>query len=206
MELINMNKETVKAKAKALQSYMADKGFALKHSAALEAIARIEGFPSYNVLQSHFETGTVLALAPATGGPDAWSIEVCRIGYATSVVIVKSACSAKEAAERALDEMNSDHFGTDDESDYFIVGKEPAEESPEALFFEDEKPGEPRTWEVAVCRKAYGTNTLRITGSNLTREQAEELALDEAGNHYYATKHNDYEVTGAYPCSTNAYD
>jgi hypothetical protein len=202
-----MNKETAKAKAKALQTFMAEKGFPLKHSAALEAVARIEGFPSYNVLQSQLEDARpVSAVAEVSVDQGGWDIEVCRIGYATMVVIVKGACTAKEAAERALEDMNSDNFGSDEESDYFIVGKEEGEAEPEALFFENETPGEPRTWEVAVNRKAYGTKTLRITGANLTREQAEERALDEAGNHYYSTKDNEYEVSGAYPCTTNAYD
>jgi hypothetical protein len=205
LELENMNKEITKAKAKALQTYLESQGVTLKHSKALEAIARIEGFPSYNVLQSRSQEAEGPTAAPAVS-PPVWEIDVCRLGYASTVVIVKGARTAKEAAERGLEEMNSDHFGGENHSDYFIEGKGEPDEEPEALFLENEEPGEPRTWEVAICRKSYGQQTLRINGENLTREQAEELALDEAGNHYYPPKDFEYEVTGAYPCHTNVYD
>lgn len=196
-----MNKDTVKAKAKALQTFMAGKGVSLKYSAALEAIARIEGLPSYNVMQSQRKAQTLATPVQPEATLATWDIEVCRVGYANTVVIVKGARSYQEAAARALEELDTDCFSSENSSDYVIVGKEEPKEPLTAPV--EEQLGEACDWEVGICRMAYGTNTLRIPAQGLTKEQAEELALDEAGHHYYSTHHAEYEVTGAYPLQSN---
>lgn len=48
-------------------------------------------------------------------------------------------------------------------------------------------------FDVEVCRTGYGHRTLRITGAS-SPEDAEQRALDEAGNHEYNENHSDYSV------------
>lgn len=196
-----MNKDAVKAKAKALQSFMAQQGFQLKYSAAIEAIARIEGLPSYNVLQSRLDAVQEPTQAPQAQILVSWDVEVCRVGYAHATVIVKGAKSYAEAAEQAKDEVSDDAFSSEKSSDYFIAGQEPSPDA--APVPEDDKPGLPQDWEVTLCRMSYGTSTFNIPGHGLTQKQAEEVALDQAGNHYFSMDDGEYVVTGVYPLAGN---
>jgi hypothetical protein len=56
---------------------------------------------------------------------------------------------------------------------------------------EDDGPGE---FDVDVCRTGFGHKTLRIKADSAA--DAEEKALDQAGNHSYNEKDSDYSVQG----------
>lgn len=193
-----MNKETIKTKAKALRAFLANQGLALNHSASLEAIAHIEGEASYNVLLSKEQP-------PKAGGSRSqartiplWDVEVCRMGYAQTQVLVKGARTRKEAEEKALEMVDSDNF-SEHSSDYVIVGKEAPEPVDEVDTYAEDIDLGPRDWDVTVCRTSYGTRTLEIEAPD--RQLAEEVALDEAGGHEYSTSSSRYEVYGAFPRS-----
>lgn len=193
-----MNKETIKSKAKALRAFLANQGLDLNHSAALEAIAHIEGEASYNVLLAKSNPPKAGISSAQLRTIPLWDIEVCRIGYAHTQIVVKGTKSRKEAEALALEQVDNDSF-SEHSSDYVIVGNEPDERSDQAAVGSDEVFSEPRDWEVAVSRISYGTKTLQIEAPTL--KDAEELALDEAGNHYYSTNSSSCEVSGAYPRS-----
>jgi hypothetical protein len=50
------------------------------------------------------------------------------------------------------------------------------------------------TYEVTVCRTGYGFTRFQVQAATL--DQAQELALDEAGNHDYSEKTSEYSVEG----------
>jgi hypothetical protein len=53
---------------------------------------------------------------------------------------------------------------------------------------------ETRAFEVPVVRIGYGFTTIVVMAKTL--EEAEELALDEAGDHEYSEKSSEYEIEG----------
>jgi hypothetical protein len=192
-----MKKDIIKAKAKALRVYLETQGLALNHSASLEAVARIEGASSYNVLLTKMRPPEVEVVHSTACTQPRWDVEVCRIGYANATVVVRGARTRKEAEARALDEADSECF-SEKSSDYVIVGKETAEPAKVVDTYEGDVDLGPRDWDVSVCRVSYGTNQLRQLVAP-TMADAEELALDEAGNHEYSTSSCEYEVFGAFP-------
>lgn len=192
-----MNKDIIKAKAKALRAFLGTQGVALNHSASLEAVAHLEGASSYNVLLTKLRPPKVEVARSAACTKPRWDVEVCRIGYAHATVVVRGARTRKEAESRALEEADSDCF-SEKVSDYVIVGKEPAEPAKVLDTYEGDVDLGPRDWDVSVCRVSYGTNQL-LQLEAPTMEAAEELALDEAGNHEYSTSSCEYEVSGASP-------
>jgi hypothetical protein len=52
-------------------------------------------------------------------------------------------------------------------------------------------------WSANVCRTGYGFSDIVVKAR--TAAEAEELALDDAGNHYYSEKNSDYEVDWVTP-------
>lgn len=187
-----MNNEINKAKAKALRVFLGNHGIALKHSLALEAIARIEGKPSYNVLQATPAKNSPGPLVPT------WDIEVSRIGYGCITILVKNVATQKEAEALALDEAG-DHSVSEHHSDYKIVGAESEEEAAvcgQSEVVMDTGASVPGDWEVEVCCITYGTRMLKIAGVP-TRAEAEEQALDHAGELYYPAQNREYEVNGS---------
>jgi alpha-glucosidase (family GH31 glycosyl hydrolase) len=55
---------------------------------------------------------------------------------------------------------------------------------------------EPETYEVSVCRTGYGFHKIQVQARS--PEEAEELALDEAGDHTYSDKSSEYTTDGAH--------
>jgi hypothetical protein len=53
---------------------------------------------------------------------------------------------------------------------------------------------EPERYRVSVCRTAYGFNTIDVQARS--PEEAEELALDEAGDHTYSEKSSEFTTDG----------
>jgi len=49
-------------------------------------------------------------------------------------------------------------------------------------------------YEVKVCRTAYAFHTIKVTAAS--PEEAEEKALDEAGDHLYSEKSSEYTLDG----------
>lgn len=189
-----MNQETIKAKAKALRTFLSTQGLALKHSASLEAIAHIEGVASYNVLQAKPQPSVPgMSISQARTIP-LWDVEVCRIGYATAQIVIKGARTRKEAEERALDDAGDVSF-SEKSSDYVLVGKEPAEPNAAEDDYADDVDNGPHDWDVSICRTSYGTETLQIEAP--TYQDAEEVALDDAGGYEYSITSNKYEISSA---------
>lgn len=61
----------------------------------------------------------------------------------------------------------------------------------------DDVPGALRTWSVDVCRTACGFQTIEVQATH--RAEAEDLALDVAGNYEYSEKDSDYSISFAAP-------
>lgn len=61
------------------------------------------------------------------------------------------------------------------------------------LWWADETRGEPRPFDVEVCRTGVGHITLSVTATS--QREACETALDVAGNESFSDKSSDYEVT-----------
>jgi hypothetical protein len=53
---------------------------------------------------------------------------------------------------------------------------------------------EPEAYEVSVCRTGYGFHRIQVQARS--PEEAEELALDEAGDHEYSEKSSEYTTDG----------
>ncbi len=53
---------------------------------------------------------------------------------------------------------------------------------------------DPETYEVSVCRTGYGFHRIQVQARSA--EEAEELALDEAGDHSYSEKTSEYTLDG----------
>lgn len=53
------------------------------------------------------------------------------------------------------------------------------------------------TFCVEITRIGYGSHTFEI--QNVTAEEAERIALRQAGNHEFSEKHSDYEVQSVFP-------
>lgn len=49
-------------------------------------------------------------------------------------------------------------------------------------------------YNITVCRTGYGFNTIEVEANN--QKEAEEKALDEAGNHEYSEKSSEYTLDG----------
>ena len=191
-----MNNETIKAKAKALRTFLSTQGLALNHGASLEAIAHIEGAASYNVLLAKSQPRQAgMSVSQARTIP-LWDVEVCRMGYATAQIVIKGARTRREAEERALEDAGDASF-SEKSSDYVIVGKEPATPGGVVDDYADDIDTGPRDWDVSICRVSYGTETLQIEAPTL--QAAEEVALDEAGSYEYSSSSSEYEIAGAYP-------
>jgi hypothetical protein len=50
---------------------------------------------------------------------------------------------------------------------------------------------------VEITRIGFGSHTFEIP--NVTAEEAERIALSQAGNHEFSEKHSEYEVQSVYP-------
>jgi hypothetical protein len=124
-----------------------------------------------------------------------WDVEVCRMGYGHTTLDFDDLRSRKQAEALALEEACNCDF-TENNSDYVIVGKD--EEKSEPPFEEEDLVlDEPGSWTVEVCRISYGTMTFRIQAATL--KEAEEVALEGAGNHYFSEHESEYVVNMAYP-------
>lgn len=206
-----MNKETTLSKAKALTAFLATHGLHLKHSAALEAIARIEGAPSYNVLQSTFSTAAApLGPLQSPAGkndeaarPPLRTVDVCRIGYGHATVYANELSTRKEAEAMALAQAGDIEFSEKD-SEYCLAGNEPSNSMKETAEVTASRvtalPEEElrRKWVVNICRISFGVRSIDVCNA-VSQDDANERALDEAGNHYYSTHASEYEVTGGSP-------
>lgn len=54
-------------------------------------------------------------------------------------------------------------------------------------------------FQVEVCRIAYAVRTIEVEASNA--EEAENIALDTAGNYEFSEHHADYECNAVLPMS-----
>lgn len=237
-----MNKETAKAKAKALINFLESQGVSLKHSAALEAVAKIEGLPSYNVLLSQPPAASMsLPSFPVVahdqhgghtlGNLHVWLDVVDDEPDAVELVFTHYvdgeptddyvACSCTHLKQQSSPEQKRifiqqcaelvSGYLKDSISIYELdfavqalalgesfdtVGKSLAKKfdllTPETPDLVDKE------WEVDICRTGYGFTSITIKGAK-SQKEAEEMALDEAGNHYYSEKDSDYSVVGSSP-------
>jgi len=185
-----MQKEVIKAKAKALRAFLQARGLELNHSGALEAVAHIEGTSSYNVLQAK----AAPAPAPVTlASIPTWDIEVTRIGYAHRTIQVKGARSAQEAARLAAEELDSGNFSEHDSEYQLSSDPDPHQDATDDIVvLGEEVLSEPQTWQVVIGRISYGVETLKVWAPS--EAQAQDRALDIAGNTLFNLTTFKYEV------------
>ena len=188
--------DALKAKADVLAASLAKNGLQLKRTQVLETVAQMYGYPNWSTARAAAakrKPGPVVALAAPADGLQDFEVTVVRTGYGNKVMEIYAE-SVAEAHFTALKEAGDYDF-SEHGSDYAIEGKEqPPEE--EALTPEDYIKGPLAEYEVDVCRISIGSLTQTYRAK--TREEAEEMALDDAGNHYYSEHNSRYVVNSAY--------
>jgi hypothetical protein len=59
-------------------------------------------------------------------------------------------------------------------------------------------------YQIVICRVGYGFATIPVLAES--QEEAEDLALDEAGNHEYSEKTSEYSLADGHDSSESALD
>ena len=175
----NHSVAAMKAKADVLASFLEGKGVQLQRTALLEAVAQMCGHPNWSTARAAAPKPPKAEKPKASDGLQDFEISVVRVGYATTQFYV-NATSEAQAADLAMEEADNVDF-SEHSSDYFIEGQEEDDE-PEPTF--DTTEGPEKKYCVYVCRQSCGSLTLTIRAAS--QEEAEEKALDDAGNHYFS--------------------
>lgn len=175
----NVSVEALKAKADVLAASLGKNGIQVKRTQALETVAQMYGYPNWSTARAAASKPLKSKKPEASDGLQDFAVEVVRIGYATTQFYINATSEAKAAAQ-ALEEADLVEF-SEHTSEYFIEGKE-EEEEPEPTF--DVTEGPEKQYCVYVCRKSCASRTLTIRAAN--RDEAEEKALDTAGDYYFS--------------------
>jgi hypothetical protein len=198
-----MNTETTKSKAKALKSFLRSHGIKLKHSLALEAIARTEGVSSYNTLQA--KQVKAQASRPLLRPIGEWPFAPPDVSIAMRYATLKNSAEHLWLIEQGyqINWSNGKFHLTDPKAakaGYRLDRQEFDALITEAHAFLTQRPGMTGTalpsWDINVWRIGYGHTILRVKGV-ATRKQAEALALDEAGDLSMSEHTSEYEIEGS---------
>lgn len=196
-----MNKEISKAKAKALITFLKEKGIKLNHSGALEAIARIDGKNSYNVLCTQTQhkqqpIASAVVIKPVDTTTKNWTVNVVRTGFSETRIEMTSLMRLEDAKELAFD-LAGDRSMSEKQSEYTIPdedvefgGKEYEDETSKS------KDNIIALWSINVRRESYGSLDIVIEAETL--EEAHDKALDNAGNEYFECDESRYVITDFY--------
>lgn len=183
----------LKAKADVLDTFLKGKDVTLPRTQVLEAVAQMCGFPNWSTARAAApkkEPKSAKKKASQAPAEKDFDVDIMRVGYACRTVEVQ-ACSIAEAHDKAMAEADGLDFN-EHHADYYIEGKSDAEIDNYEVTEEDKVQGDEATYQVELCQVSYGVNTITVRAKS--QAEAEDLALDEAGNHYYAADDHQYAV------------